>query len=184
MRNSPFTFAPWLPLLFHHAHWDQTEESLCPSLGSRPTLAQGPSAHVPLLFGTTFHYLSVQPPRLPPSEDVSKRTFSTLPYPRRHRCALLPVDVTERLQRFRIWTPIWLLRHWAWLRDIGAIEIWLIDWLICGLVSSCLDYCNSILSQTLISQGFSMFRIDWLTWWQSLLHLLAVFHCFFPIIDC
>ena len=40
----------------------RSEESLCRPLGSRPTLAQGPSAHVPLLFGTTFHYLSVQPP--------------------------------------------------------------------------------------------------------------------------
>ena len=54
-----------------------------------------PSAHVPLLFGTTFHYLSVQPPRLPPSEDVSKHTFSTWPSPCRHRCAQWPVDVTE-----------------------------------------------------------------------------------------
>ena len=34
------------------------------------TLVQGTSAHVSLLFGTTFHYLSVQPPRLPNSEDV------------------------------------------------------------------------------------------------------------------
>ena len=56
-------------------------ESLCPSLGSGPTLAQGPSALAPLLFGTTFHYLSIQPPRLPPSEDVSKHTFSTWPSP-------------------------------------------------------------------------------------------------------
>ena len=24
-----------------------------------------------------------------------------------------------------------------------------------------------------------MFRIDWPAWWQSLLHLLTVFHCFF-----
>ena len=48
-----------------------------------------------LLFGTTFHYLCVQPPWLPPSEDVSKHTFSTWPPPRRHRCALLPVDVAE-----------------------------------------------------------------------------------------
>ena len=48
----------WLQLLFHRSHRDQTKESLCSSLGSRPTLAQGPSAHVPLLFGTTFHYLS------------------------------------------------------------------------------------------------------------------------------
>ena len=132
MRNSPFTFAPWLPFLFHHAHWDQTEKSLCPSLGSRPTLAQGPSAHAPLLFGTTFNHLSVQPPRLPPSEDVSKDTFSTWPPPRRHRCAQPPVDVTERLQWLRIWTPIWLLGHWAWLRRgywrYRKLIDWLIDW--------------------------------------------------------
>ena len=89
-------------------------------------LAQGPSAHVPLLFGTTFHYLSVQPP----SEEVSKHTFSTWPFPRRHWCAQLPVDVTERLQRLRIWTPIWLLRHWAWLRLVHWRYINLIDWLI------------------------------------------------------
>ena len=44
MRNNLFAFAPWSSLFFHHAHWDQTEKSLCPSLGSEPTLAQGPSA--------------------------------------------------------------------------------------------------------------------------------------------
>ena len=130
MRNSPFTFALWLPFLFHHAHWDQTEESLGLSLGSRPTLAQGPSAHVPLLFVTAFHCLCVQPPRLPPSEGVSKHTFLTWPSPRRHRCALLPVDVTERLQRLRIWTAIWLLCHWAWLRQGYWHYRNLIDWLI------------------------------------------------------
>ena len=54
-----------------------------------------------LLFGTTFHYLSDQPRRLPPSEDVSKHTFLTWPSPHRHRCAQRPVDVTES--------------HWAWL---------------------------------------------------------------------
>ena len=116
MRNNLFTFAPWLLFLFHHVHWDQTEEYTLSIIGSRPTLAQGPSTHVPLLFGTTFHYLSVQPPRLPPSEDVSKHTFLAWPFPHRHQFALLHVDVTERLQRLRIWTPIWLLRHWAWLR--------------------------------------------------------------------
>ena len=50
-----------------------------------------------------------------------------------HRCAQLPVDVTERLKRLLIWTPIWLLRHWAWLlrgywRYRNLID-WLIDWL-------------------------------------------------------
>ena len=37
-------------------------------------MAQRPSALAPLLFETTFHYLSVQPRRLPPSENVSKLT--------------------------------------------------------------------------------------------------------------
>ena len=134
MRNSLFTFAPWLPFLFHHAHWNQREESLCPSLGSRPTLARGPSAHVPLLFGTTFHHLSVQPPQLPPSEDVSKHTFLAWPCPRRHRCALLPVDVTEQLQRLRIWILIWLLRHWAWLHRGYWRYRNLIDWLMLKLM--------------------------------------------------
>ena len=129
-EEQPFTFAPWLPFLFHHVHWDQTEESLWPPLGSRPTLAQGPSAHVPLLFGTTFHYLSIQPPRLPPSEDVSKHTFSTWPFPRRHRCALLPVDVTEWLHDFAFeHRSGCCATEPGYAGDIGAIEIWLIDWL-------------------------------------------------------
>ena len=96
MRNNLFTFATWLPLLFHHTHWDQIEELLCPSLGSGPILAQGFSALAPLLFGTTFHYLSIQPPPLPPWEDVSKRNFLIWPPPppHRHRYAQQPVDVT------------------------------------------------------------------------------------------
>ena len=131
MRNSPFTFAPWLPLLFHHTHWDQTEESLCPSLGSRPTLAQGPSAHVPLLFGTTFHYLSVQPPRLPPSEDVSKHTFSTWSSP-------VDTGVPNCLLMLRNDFNDFAFEHRSgccttepgYAGDIGDIEIWLIDWYV------------------------------------------------------
>ena len=60
--------------------------SLCPSLGSGPTLVQERSALVPLLFGTTFHYLSDQPPRLPPSGDISKHTFRTWPSPSVDTC--------------------------------------------------------------------------------------------------
>ena len=41
-----------------------------------------------------------------------------------------------------------------------------------------------MMSLTLISLGFSMLRINWLAWWQSLLHLVAVFHCFVPVIGC
>ena len=37
---------------------------------------------------------------------------------------------------------------------------------------------------TLTSLGFTVFRTDWPAWWQSLLYLLAVFHCFVPFIGC
>ena len=55
------------------------------------TGARAFSSCASLLFGTTFHYLSVQPP----SEDISKHTFSIWPFPCRHQCAQRPVDVTE-----------------------------------------------------------------------------------------
>ena len=121
-----------MPLLFHHAHWDQTEESLCPSLGSRPTLAQGPSAHVPLLFGTTFHYLSVQPPRC-----HLQKTSQNIPF----RLGLPPVDtgVPNSLLMLRNSLKDLAFEHRSgccatepgYAGDIGAIDIWLIDWLIC-----------------------------------------------------
>ena len=37
---------------------------------------------------------------------------------------------------------------------------------------------------TLTSLGFSVYRINWPAWWQSLLHLLAVFQCFVLSIGC
>ena len=52
------------------------------------------------------------------------------------RLGLLPVDtgvpycLLMLLQRLRIWTPIWLLRHWAWLRRGYWRYRNLIDWLI------------------------------------------------------
>ena len=134
MENNLSIFAPWLPLLFHHAHWDQTEEPLCPSLGSGPSLTQGPSALVPLLFGTTFHYLSVQPPRMTPSEDVSKHTFTAWPSPP------TPTDtgVPNSLLMLRNSLNDFVFEQQSgccttepgYTGDIGAIEIWLIDWLI------------------------------------------------------
>ena len=129
MRSNLFTLAPWLPLIFYHSHWDQTEESLCPSLGSRPILAQGPSAHVPLLFGTTLRYLSFQPPRLPPSEDASKHTFSTWPPP-------VDIGVPNGLFMLRNSLSDFVFEHRygccatepGYAGDIAAIEFdWLID---------------------------------------------------------
>ena len=54
-----------------------------------------------------------------------------LAFPHRYRYSPWPVDVTELFPRFCCWTLIWLSRHWAWLLagDIGAIEVWLNDWL-------------------------------------------------------
>ena len=40
-----------------------------------------------------------------------------------------------------------------------------------------------MVSQTLSSPNFNVFRIDWCAWWQSL-HLLAVFHCFVLFVGC
>ena len=63
-----------------------------------------------------------------------KTYLFNLAFPRRHQCAQLPVDVTERLQQPRIWTPIWLLRHWAWLWwGYGRYKN-LIDWYIRGCI--------------------------------------------------
>ena len=39
-----------------------------------------------------------------------------------------------------------------------------------------------MVSLTLTSHGFNVFRIDWPAWRQSLLHLVAVFHCFVAFI--
>ena len=40
MKNSLFICTPRLPHLSHQVHWDQTQELVCRSLGSRPTQAQ------------------------------------------------------------------------------------------------------------------------------------------------
>ena len=40
--------------------------------------------------------------------------------------------------------------------------------------------CFCMVSQTWMSLNCSGFRIDWLSLWESLLHLLAVFHYFVP----
>ena len=78
-----------LATLFRHVYWDQTKESLCRSLGSRPTPALGHLGLAPLPCGTAFHYLSVQLPQLLSSGDISKHIFSTWPPP-------IPVDTGAR----------------------------------------------------------------------------------------
>ena len=55
-----------------------------------------------------------------------------------------------------------------------------------ALVSSRLDYCNSPLYgiADIDLTRLHVYRINWPAWWQSLLHLLAVFHCFVLFIGC
>ena len=104
----------------------RSEKSLCPSLGSRPTLAQGPSAHVPLLFGTTFHYLSV---------SHLQKMSQNIPF----RLGLFPVDTgVPYCLLLRNDFNDFAFEHQSgccatepgYAGDIGAIEIWLIDWSI------------------------------------------------------
>ena len=142
MRNSPFPFAPWLPLLFHHVYWDQTEESLCPSLGSRTALAQGPSAHVPLIFGTTicpFSHL--------------QETSQNIPF----QLGLSPVDtgVPNWLLMLRNSLSNLVFKHRSdccstepgYTGDIGAIEIWLFDWLKLSLENNDFEFNGNLYLQ-------------------------------------
>ena len=120
LKNDLFIFTPYLPHHSHPVHWDQTRESLCRSLGSRPTPVQGHFTFAPLLFGTTSHCLSVQVPQLPPSGNVSV----TLPSPHRHQ------HVQSHL--LMLWSRFinFAVEHWfvcratepGYARDIGAIE--------------------------------------------------------------
>ena len=76
MRNSPFTFAPWLLLHFHHAHWDQTEESVCRSLGLKKknnTGARSFSFCTPSPWNNLL--LSVNT-----ATSVARRRFKTYPF--------------------------------------------------------------------------------------------------------
>ena len=131
MRNSLFTFAPWLPFPFHHAYWDQKEESLCPSLGSRPTLVQGPSSHVPFSLEQTsticaFSHLGCH----------LHKTSQNIPF----RLGLPPMDtgVPYCLLMLRNNFNDFAFEHRScccatepgYTGDIGVIEIWLIDWLM------------------------------------------------------
>ena len=84
---------------------------------------------VPRLFGTTFHYLSIQLFQLLPSRNLWRHSSLTWPFPYRHRHARWPF-VMELFLLFCDWTLIRLSHHWPWLHR----EYWcyrnLIDWLI------------------------------------------------------
>ena len=66
-------------------------------------------------------------------------------------------------------TLIWIVQHYLQV-------------LVCPVISIVVIHVCMV-SLTMTSQGFNIFRIDWPIWWQSLHHLREVFHCFVPVID-
>ena len=71
------------------------------------------------------------------------------------------------------------------IRDLRSIRRYLdlniAQLLATALVSSRLDYCNSLLSG-IASSNFNVFRINWPVLWQCHHHLLVVLHCCAPFI--
>ena len=65
-------------------------------------------------------------------------------------------------------TLIWLGQNY--LQPRLCLVIWMIA----------IHFC--MVSPTLTSRNFSVFRIDWPAWWQSHPHILTVLHCFVPFI--
>ena len=109
---------------------------ICQSLGSRPILVLELFTLVPRLFGTTSRCLSIQPVQLLPSRNIWRHISLIWPFPHRYHHSPWPVDVTELFPRFCCWTLIWLLRHWAWLRQGYWRYRSFIDWLIELLLES------------------------------------------------
>ena len=69
-HSDPIDWSHWLIPLIDPIDWSQTKQSLCRSLELRPMLVQELFTLVPLLFGTTACYLSIQPLQLQPSRSV------------------------------------------------------------------------------------------------------------------
>ena len=128
-RQNSVIYTPCLLLHFHHVHWDQIKESLCLYLESRPMLRKGHLALVPLLFGTACHYQSVHPLQFPPSGNVQRHIFFDP--------GLSPIDTGVPDDLLTLWNCFidFAVEHWVgccttepgYARDIGAVEIWLID---------------------------------------------------------
>ena len=90
------------------------------------------------LFGTTSRCLSVQPVQLLPSRNIWRHISLIWPFPHRYRhsmacwcygtvSSMLPLNTDLAV------APLSL----GFAGDIGAIEIWLIDWLIDSTMQGC-----------------------------------------------
>ena len=125
MKNSLFIYTTCLLHRFFPIHWDQTMIIVCQSLGSRPILVQELFTLVPRLFGTTYRCLFIQPFQLIPSRNIWRHISLTWPFP--HSLLMLRNCFLDSA-----------VAHWFFCHatepgfagDIGAMEVWLIDWLI------------------------------------------------------
>ena len=131
-RHHLFTFAPCLLLLFHHAHWDQTEGITL----SVPRIRTNTSARA---FSSCTPSLWNKPSTICPFSHLGchlQKTSQNIPF----RLGLPPVDtsVPNGLLMLRNSLNDFVFEHRSgccatepgYAGDIGAIEIWLIDWLI------------------------------------------------------
>ena len=108
------------------------QDLVCKSSRSRPTQAQELSTLVPRLLGTTSHCLSVQPYQLLRSRNIWRHIFDWL--------GLSPLGIGTPDSPLIPWNCFinFAIEHWfgccdtepGLVGDIGAIEIWLIDWKI------------------------------------------------------
>ena len=127
MKNSLFIWAPCLPHHSHPAHWNRTKVLVCWSLGWRPTPEQEHFTPVPHLFGTTYRCLSVQPLQLLPSRNMWRHI--SLPFLCRHQHTHHPLMLQSCFIDFAVEHQFGCRNSEpGFAGDIGAIEIWLIDW--------------------------------------------------------
>ena len=130
MKHSLFIFTPCLPHQSHPVHWDQAKKSVFQSLESSPTQVQELFTLEPFLFGTTSRCLFMQPFRLLPSKKHLKTRFFDLAFP--------PIDTStpdDPLMLRNCFIDFAVEHQFGccatepgFTGDIGAIEIWLIDW--------------------------------------------------------
>ena len=131
-EEQPVTFAPWSPLLRHHAHWYQKEESLCP-------FSRIGDQHWRKGLQVLRPFSLEQPFTICPFSHLGchiQKTYQNIPF----RLGLSPVDTgaPNGLLMLRNSFNDFVFEHRSgccatepgYAGDIDAIEIWLIDWLI------------------------------------------------------
>ena len=127
MKNNLFIFTQCLPITPIPFTEIKQRYHSSPSLGLRPTRAQGNFSLVPLSFGKTSRFLSVPPPQFQPSGNIWKHVSLTRPFAHRHQHARWPVDITGCFMDFAVARFSCHGTEPGLTGDIGTIDIWWID---------------------------------------------------------